>query len=153
MYVYRLSNRRHATPLTGEGARLFGGRWNHVGVPALYATSTISLAALEYLAHVNSSEFPDDLVWLQIELPMKPSIEDMTSLGVVAETQSRVRGTSFLRMRQSLALRVTSVVLPLPQFESDLVLNPLHKDFNLVRVVDSGPFEFDSRFQQFLPPL
>ncbi|MHB8148190.1 MAG: RES domain-containing protein, partial [Vulcanimicrobiaceae bacterium] len=40
--------RKHeATALSGEGARLYGGRWNTPGVAALYASSSLALALLE----------------------------------------------------------------------------------------------------------
>ncbi len=35
-------------PLSGEGAARFGGRWNPVGVPAIYAACELSTAWAEY---------------------------------------------------------------------------------------------------------
>jgi RES domain-containing protein len=35
-------------PLSGEGAARFGGRWNPVGVPAIYAARELSTAWAEY---------------------------------------------------------------------------------------------------------
>ena len=36
----------------GEGARGAGGRWNSVGVPVVYVSSTLSLALVEVLVHL-----------------------------------------------------------------------------------------------------
>ena len=40
MEVYHLGHTKYANQVTGEGARLNGGRWNHVGVPCIYASET-----------------------------------------------------------------------------------------------------------------
>ncbi|MCZ7627554.1 MAG: RES domain-containing protein [Candidatus Methylomirabilis sp.] len=45
MRVWRLCARQHATP-DGEGARLFGGRWNPPGTAVVYTSATLSLATL-----------------------------------------------------------------------------------------------------------
>lgn len=66
MTVYRLARRRHAD-LRGEGARLYGGRYNPPGIPAVYAAESIFLAALEVLVNVEESEIPEDYVALSIE--------------------------------------------------------------------------------------
>ncbi len=51
MELYRITQEIYAGDLSGNGAKLFGGRWNSEGLPALYAASTRSLALLETLAH------------------------------------------------------------------------------------------------------
>ena len=38
---------RITSAFTGEGARRYGGRWNHKGVPIVYAAGSLSLAAIE----------------------------------------------------------------------------------------------------------
>ena len=38
---------------SGEGARLAGGRWNARGIPMVYLASSLSLAALDRLAHTD----------------------------------------------------------------------------------------------------
>ena len=39
---------RHMSPFSGEGARLFGGRWNEIGVAALYLATDAVTAIHEY---------------------------------------------------------------------------------------------------------
>ena len=49
--VWRLVTARFAaSAFSGEGARLYGGRWNRKGVPMVYTSGTQSLAMLEMLA-------------------------------------------------------------------------------------------------------
>jgi RES domain-containing protein len=50
--IYRLQSAQYGLPndfISGRGAEITGGRWNRVGVPLVYASLTIELAALEYL--------------------------------------------------------------------------------------------------------
>ena len=69
MILFRLTKSMFANDLSGNGARLFGGRWNSEGRPAIYMAATRSLAVLESLAHINPTNIPDDMVLLTIEVP------------------------------------------------------------------------------------
>ncbi|HUR67480.1 MAG TPA: RES domain-containing protein, partial [Chitinophagaceae bacterium] len=51
MELYRITQEQYANDLSGNGARLFGGRWNSEGLFAIYSSSTRALALLETLAH------------------------------------------------------------------------------------------------------
>ena len=57
MQAFRIVKRRHAADaFNGEGARIYGGRWNRPGTPVVYAAHTRALAALESLAHFGGAE-------------------------------------------------------------------------------------------------
>jgi RES domain-containing protein len=58
--------RRHYAGLTGEGARLYGGRFNPPGIPAVYTSQSIALAVLEILVRIDKSEVPSDYVVMAI---------------------------------------------------------------------------------------
>ena len=58
MVVYRLGGTKYATDLTGEGARLFGGRWNNEGTPCIYTSQSRALAILEYTVNINIDDIP-----------------------------------------------------------------------------------------------
>src|SRR4051812_36546567 len=50
---WRIVKYRHAaSAFSGEGARLFEGRWNSAGVAMVYCSEHVSLAALEILVHI-----------------------------------------------------------------------------------------------------
>ena len=68
MRVYRICARRFAA-LDGEGARLYGGRWNRPGTPVVYSSATRALAILELLVHVDDDLAPTNLVMMAIEIP------------------------------------------------------------------------------------
>ena len=70
--VYRLIRDKYRhEPLSVEGSRLFGGRWNAKGTGVLYATSTPELGLIESLAHapaVRYEELPTYWVF-SLEIP------------------------------------------------------------------------------------
>ena len=63
LVAYRLSLRQYASrAFLGEGASKAGGRWNPRGTPAVYASATLSLAALEFLVHLSGPQDAPELV-------------------------------------------------------------------------------------------
>src|SRR5438105_6728022 len=66
--LWRLAPARH-DPLTGEGARRYGGRWTSPGRPAVYLASQLPLAVLEVLVHVDRDTLPLDLAAFAVDVP------------------------------------------------------------------------------------
>ena len=69
MTVYRLVNSMYAKDLTGEGARLHGGRWNHTGIPCVYTSDSRSLAVLEFSVNVNVQSILRNLSMVELDIP------------------------------------------------------------------------------------
>ena len=70
MRVWRICRARFAAEaFSGSGARRFGGRWNSPGVPMVYASSSLALAAIELFVHLEPAQQPDDLVAIAASLP------------------------------------------------------------------------------------
>src|SRR5271167_5109940 len=70
MHLWRICRRVHATgAFSGEGARLFGGRWNSQGVRMVYTSPSLALAAIETFVHLEPNLRPDDLVSIEAHLP------------------------------------------------------------------------------------
>ena len=148
MLVYRIC-RRPFRALDGEGARLWGGRWNAPGTPIVYAAASLSLAAVEYLVHLDTDVAPADLVAMAIEVP-----DDAERLRVSADSLpadwARVPehpgcqavGDAWLREGVSLTLRVPSAVIP---EEENVLINPAHRDAARLRVRSERPFVLDPR--------
>jgi len=147
MRVWRLASARYA-PLTGEGARLAGGRWNSPGVPLVYTSSHLSLAVLELLVHVDVSRIPEGLVAFGIDVPDDEVEElDLARLSDGWRTDSFHRGTreigdGWAREGRSLGLVVPSAVVP---GERNVLLNPLHPAAVRLRIAAREPFSFDAR--------
>lgn len=148
MVVWRLTLKKHAAP-DGEGARRYGGRWNKPGTPVVYTSGTLSLAALEYLVHVDSDILPDSLVSVRATIPDSLAIETIHASDLPSDWKDKIipvalqeRGTSWANHAKSPVLKVPSVVI---EHEWNYVLNPLHPDFHQI-TWDSGiAFSFDSR--------
>ena len=66
--VWRICRRPFAD-LSGDGARLYGGRWNTPGRPLIYAAETAALAVLEVRVHLDLDwdMLPDDYVLVAID--------------------------------------------------------------------------------------
>jgi RES domain-containing protein len=148
VHVWRLARRAYQA-LDGEGARLYGGRWNAEGVAVVYASATLALAALEYLVHVDPPDVPDDLVALRVEVPDAAAVETVTPADLPADWNALddhpacvARGGAWAAAGTALALRVPSAIVP---EEGNVLLNPTHPDMRHVRVATTRPFAFDPR--------
>src|SRR5690606_13751278 len=69
MILYRLSKFNYADDLSGTGARLYGARWNSIGVPMVYFASSRSLALLEVLVHLPPTLIPENFCMSVFQVP------------------------------------------------------------------------------------
>ena len=147
MIVWRLARLAHAK-LDGEGARLAGGRWNSRGRAAVYASSRLSLAALELLVHTDVPLVPPDLVAFEIEIPDTLEIESVALADLPKDWRlpghpgCRAIGDTWLAEERTAVLRVPSAVVP---EESNYIINPGHRAATAIQVVGRRRFAFDSR--------
>lgn len=142
MILYRIAKAAYARDLSGKGTALFGGRWNPMGVPVLYTTTSIALAVFENLVHIGKTEFiPVDYYLATLSLPDREGLIKEVSL-LPSETESKIIGQRFVQQGVHLALKVPSVVVPL---ESNFILNPAHSTFEEVKLLSCEPFQFDPR--------
>jgi RES domain-containing protein len=146
MILYRFSRSEYANSISGEGARLKGGRWNSKGFPVIYTSSTISLSLLELLIHSVSYEEIQSNVLMQIEVPDLPA-KTLTKISLKQNWQmdidySRFIGNEFLKNKESLLLKVPSAIIP---DEHNILINPEHSGFKKVLLVSAKIFEFDGR--------
>ena len=149
MKAWRITQRRHAsTAFSGEGARLYGGRWNRPGVPMVYVAQSQSLAVLEVLVHLDSPALLGKYVLIEAEFDASLIQEaDRSSLpknwqsDPVPETVQAI-GDRWASSGSSAVLRVPSVLVP---DESSFLLNPRHPDFAKIAVSRPQAFHFDPR--------
>ncbi len=148
MVLYRIVKCSYADDLSGTGARLYGGRWNSEGKPAVYLASSRSLAMLEVLVHLPPLMVPDDYCLAEIEVPDNSitaiKIEDLPQnwKEISGPVALKIIGDSFLRKKEHLLLKLPSAIVPA---EYNYLLNPLHPDMQKVKVLNQHPFDFDER--------
>jgi RES domain-containing protein len=148
--VYRLIKERFSsTPLSAEGARRLGGRWNPPGVGILYTSASPELALLEQMVHLRSLPYSDlpRLVLLTLELPEPPRLFDPTELPPNWRDESDFSDNhraiaSWLSKPDRLALGVPSAVVP---DSFNYLLHPAHPLFEQLAVVRTSVFSVDSR--------
>ncbi len=58
---------------SGEGARRYGGHWNSKGHAVVYTSSSISLAILEILVHIQIYDILEEYVYIPVEFDPKLS--------------------------------------------------------------------------------
>lgn len=80
MRIWRLSKRKYAqTAFSGVGAQKVGGRWTPVGVKAVYTSSSLALAALELLVHLNREDIGTTFVAIAVDIPDELQIDVVTA--------------------------------------------------------------------------
>ena len=149
MRLWRICRRRFAAEaLSGEGARLYGGRWNSKGVRIIYTSTSLALAVVETFVHLEPILRPDDLVSIQAELPDGVASERLDVKSLPTNWQKlrgealRHFGDEWCRAQKTVALYVPSAAV---RGEWNVLLNPAHADFRKLKVHKPEPFEFDLR--------
>ncbi|GAC1432588.1 MAG: RES family NAD+ phosphorylase [Chitinophagaceae bacterium] len=150
MIVYRIARTKYADDLSGEGARLFGGRWNHKNTPCVYTAQSRSLAVLEYTVNVNADDIPRALSITAFEIPEK----HITSFAIAdlpgdwrqspAPSSTKDFGTALLKSARSLIIQLPSVIIP---GEWNYLLNPAHPGLHLIKLIDTSDYPYDIRIK------
>lgn len=149
MLVYRISKTEHIADLTGTGARLYGGRWNHRGTAMIYTSETRALATVEYLVHVSLPGAPMDLSMTTVKIPdeivakeVLPSSLPQNWREYPGPPDLADLGTEWAHSRRGLLLRVPSAVV---EHEYNILINPLHQNASLIVIVETEPCKLDER--------
>jgi RES domain-containing protein len=150
--AWRIVQTQHAErALSGEGARLYGGRWNHKGTPLVYTASSLALAALELLVHLEIAQILEAYVGIAVEFAeeqchtLAPSRLPADWASFPAPNATREIGTQWARQGHSAVLAVPSVLVPV---EMNFLFNPQHPDFVKLKVGKPTAFHFDPRLMK-----
>jgi RES domain-containing protein len=136
--VYRVSKTQYAKDRNGTGARLNGGRWNHIGTSCIYTSSSRALAILEFSVNVNIEFIPGTLSLAVFEindkmireLYLKELPDDWAA--IPAPTSTKDLGTALLQQGTPVIKLPSTVV----KEEHNYLLNPMAGPdcFQLVQV-------------------
>jgi RES domain-containing protein len=148
MRFWRICRRPYAAETTGEGALLYGGRWNSRGVRVVYASTSLALAAVETFVNLEPNLRPADLVSIAGEIPDAVEIGRLDPNMLppdwheTRDESLRRFGDEWVRRGERAALLVPSAAI---HGEWNVLLNPAHPDFRKIEFQKPQPFEFDVR--------
>jgi len=149
MHVYRIAKTRFIEDLSGTGARLNGGRWNHPNTSVVYTSSSRALATVEFLVHIPPAYLPIHLSLATIDIPDTIQIEALSHSKLPhnwrqypSPKQLADMGDAWIFTARNLALAVPSAIIPQ---ESNILLNPLHPDMQHISILSVEPYHFDER--------
>jgi RES domain-containing protein len=149
MQIWRICRAKFAAEaFSGSGARRFGGRWNSPGVPMVYASSSLALAAMELFVHLEPNLQPEDLVAIAATLPAgEPALRlepQKLPQGWWTDDFEPLRaiGDRWIREKSSLAIAVPSAAL---RMEWNVLVNPLHPAIAEIKIEEPQAFRFDAR--------
>lgn len=134
--VYRIADARH--PIwSGQGAALFGGRWNNPGESLIYTSLSYACAMLEVLIHSSIGRVPKNHKCVVATIGSNVSVErhDKSTLpagwGDRSGVAARRFGDDWIREARSAVLIIPSAVA---SFEFNALINPVHPDFTKITV-------------------
>lgn len=134
---------------SGEGASLYGGRWNSKGTAVVYLGEHLSLAALEMFVRLTRRDSGIVFAAVPVEIPDSLPIETVSAGELPKEWReepppktTQELGDRWAEEGRTALLKVPSVIVP---HEFNLVLNPLHPDFPKVNTGHPSEFSFDPR--------
>jgi RES domain-containing protein len=149
MRFWRICRKRYASEAwTGEGARLFGGRWNSRGVRVVYTSTSLALAAVETFVNLEPNLQPSDLVSIEGAFPESISMGRLDvrllpgNWHEARDESLRRFGDEWIRAGKTLGLLVPSAAI---LGEQNLLLNPAYKQFSKITLREPVPFRFDAR--------
>lgn len=147
MIVYRLAKNKYAHDHTGTGAKLAGGRWNSIDTAILYTSESRALCTVEIAVRSKLNMVPVDYVIVRYNIPdeMKElSLDELPNDWQKSPhpVSTKIIGDRFVKEGKFLTLKVPSAAVP---GEFNFLVNPSHKDFSKVKVLDLEPYKFDTR--------
>lgn len=147
MIVYRLADKKYIDDREGLGAKLFGGRWNSVNHPCLYASQYMSLALLEKFVHAKFKENMANIAVLEIELLDEESIFKVDETKLQKDWANNIPYTQWIGEQifddlSVVAFSVPSVLIP---SERNYIINPRSTGFKNVKFNKITDFSTDYR--------
>lgn len=149
MIVFRLSQSKYAADLSGKGAENSGGRWNSKGTPMLYTSESRALCTAEIAVHTPLGSIPSDYNIITVEIPDKTEVVELDVSNLPVDWKSFPHSDSTQKLGDKFISDAGFLVMKVPSSvvvgDNNFLLNPNHKDFNKVKIVNVDPFTFDER--------
>jgi len=149
MQVFRLHRKKYKVELSGKGASKIGARWNSKGTEIVYTAQNRALAMAEVVVHLSLATMPKDFMMLEINIPDDVKIKTIKNNDLPLKwnvfpfhTNTQKIGDEFIQENKYCCIKIPSVVV---KGEFNILINPNHKDFKKIKIVNSTDFIFDSR--------
>ncbi|MCK5637558.1 MAG: RES family NAD+ phosphorylase [Flavobacteriaceae bacterium] len=149
MQVYRLSRKKYASELSGIGASKSGNRWNSKGTEIIYCANSRALAMAEVSVHLSLIILPKDFVMLEINIPKSIAIQNINNKDLPENwndfphtNKTQKMGDGFIYSNKKCILKVPSAVV---KGDFNYLINPHHKDFKKIKIVNFYKFPFNRR--------
>ncbi len=147
--AWRLTKTKHLPhAFDGEGPRLYGSRWNSPGRRVVYVSESLALAVLEVLVHLQDTSILSAYSIIRVSfdealvITVDPSTLPKNWRQSPPPTETQAIGDAWIDAGSSAILNVPSAVV---ESEHNYLINPAHRDFNLVATEPAVPYELDSR--------
>lgn len=146
---YRIVKEKHAhRAFDGEGARLYGGRWNSQGAAVVYTSDSLALCCLEVSVNLPSYELLKDFVYFKLSFDEKfvrdADLQDGWNDRPISKVSQGI-GDNWIRERDSAVLRVPSVIIP---EGNNYLINFNYQDSNQIKFGDPISLDFDPRLKK-----
>jgi RES domain-containing protein len=139
---------RADTTFTGEGSRLYGGRWNSRGTPVVYMSEHESLAALEVFVHTTPLSPKGRYLSFRVDWDDKLT-EYFPLKNLPPDWKAEPPTSASMQIGDEWAHNGSSAVLALPSLlstsELNFLLNPAHPDFKKIKTRPPIEYRFDPR--------
>ena len=149
---WRIVKRKFAgSAFDGDGARLYGVRWNSPGVAVVYCSDSIALAILEVLLHTGQEALLPQYVLFRAEWDEK-LMTDLLAKSLPrdwrrfpAPPSCQKIGDDWVRSKRSAVLRLPSVV---HKEHHNYLLNPQHQEFKKIAIGKMEELSIDERLRK-----
>jgi RES domain-containing protein len=152
--AWRITRKKYLDQaFSGEGAKIWGGRWNPAGYPAVHCAENLSLAILELIVHLEDDIDVDSFIAVPVSFDSKtvrtldysqlPEAWDHLPISPASMEVGRI----WLDEKKFLALQVQSIIVPV---ESNYIFNPLHPDYSQIEIGEPQGIRFDPRIASLI---
>ena len=141
---------------SGRGASLEGGRWNSAGVPVVYASEHLAMAAQEMFIHL-PRPLPKDSHYVKFRIGFEGlRVTRLVTSDLPRDWRAEPLSGSTQKLGDVWVLAARTAILAVPSAlypeETNFVFNPLHPDFKKIKIAPPEAFAFDPRMARLVEP-
>ncbi len=146
---YRLVKEKHAhRAFDGEGARLYGGRWNSQGISVVNTSDSLALCCLEIFVNLPLYDLLKDFVYIKLtfdeKLVQDADLHESWNERPVSKVSQGI-GDKWIGEQGPTVLRIPSLIVP---EGNNYLINFNHQNFKRIKIGDPISLDFDPRLKK-----